>query len=186
GFVTRDKAELPIYQFAVASGEFDSASEPNYYDGALPIRSVGKGLIPVFPKIWLYALEKEGNAIGELTTVNENQFLVIERDGAQGPEAETKKVFLISLGEGTQVEKELLVDLLEIDNPQGLGGFEPGTFRFPFTTIEAVEIIDERTLILCNDNNFPFSTGREPGVAEDTEFIVIRLPEPLDWTPPSF
>jgi glycerophosphoryl diester phosphodiesterase len=135
---------------------------------------------------WLYPVEEEGNAIGELTAVNENQFLVIERDGAQGPEAETKKVFLITLGEGTQVEKELLVDLLEIDNPQGLGGFEPGNFRFPFTTIEAVEIIDEQTLILCNDNNFPFSTGRGPGVAEDTEFIVVRLPEPLDWTPPNF
>ena len=26
-----------------------------------------------------------------------------------------------------------------------------------------------------NDNNYPFSSGRTPGVPEDTEAIVIRL-----------
>ncbi len=35
-------------------------------------------------------------------------------------------------------------------------------------------------LLVLNDNNFPFSTGRTPGRADANEFIVIRLEQPLD------
>lgn len=38
---------------------------------------------------------------------------------------------------------------------------------------------DRRTLVVANDNNYPFSSGRRPGAPDDNELIVIRLPEPL-------
>lgn len=40
-------------------------------------------------------------------------------------------------------------------------------------------ILDDRTLIVANDNNFPFSAGRTPGKPDNNEFITIRLTHPL-------
>ena len=31
----------------------------------------------------------------------------------------------------------------------------------------------------CNDNNYPFSSGRTPGQPDHNEFILIRLDAPL-------
>ncbi|MCL0100991.1 hypothetical protein M1N80_04245 [Peptococcaceae bacterium] len=52
-------------------------------------------------------------------------------------------------------------------------------FSFPFVTIEAVAIVSPDTLVLTNDNNCPFSTGRNPNQSDDTEIIKIRLKTPL-------
>jgi hypothetical protein len=46
-------------------------------------------------------------------------------------------------------------------------------------TIEDVIIIDEATLGVLNDNNYPFSTGRNASEPDDNEFILIRLDETL-------
>ena len=53
------------------------------------------------------------------------------------------------------------------------------TFTFPFQTIEDVVILDDRTLGVLNDNNFPFSSGRTPGQPDNDEFITIRLTDSL-------
>ena len=62
-------------------------------------------------------------------------------------------------------------------------------FRLPFYTIESVHVVDERTLLVAADNNFPFSNGRSrsrsrdrkgPLAADDTEIVLIRLAVPLD------
>jgi hypothetical protein len=59
-------------------------------------------------------------------------------------------------------------------------------------TIESVHVVDERTLLVASDNNFPFSTGRArsrsadrsgPLAADDTELILVRLGTPLDADP---
>ncbi len=80
-----------------------------------------------------------------------------------------------------------LVDLLHLDNPAPqVGG--PATagsiglgdpFAMPFQTIESLLVKDRRTLIVANDNNFPFSSGRRPGLPDDNEIIQIRLPRAL-------
>ncbi|MBC8098142.1 MAG: hypothetical protein H7Y11_01750, partial [Armatimonadetes bacterium] len=63
----------------------------------------------------------------------------------------------------------------------GVVGFGP-IFKFPFVTIESVLPLDADTLLVVNDNNFPFSSGRRPGVAADnTEFILLGLPEGLNF-----
>ncbi|PAM66076.1 hypothetical protein CEK00_21240, partial [Stenotrophomonas maltophilia] len=54
-------------------------------------------------------------------------------------------------------------------------------FAMPFNTIEDVVVMDENTLGVLDDNNFPFSVGRHLGSKQpdDNEFILIKLPKPL-------
>ena len=126
--------------------------------------------------------------------VNDRQMLIIERDNLGDDQAAPrfKKVFLIDLSQaaarGGYVGKTLLLDLLAIPDPAGVGG-DGDFFRMPFYTIESVHVVDERTLLIASDNNFPFSHGRARSrradrsgslVADDTEFILVRLGTPLD------
>ncbi|MFF5111490.1 esterase-like activity of phytase family protein [Streptosporangium sp. NPDC000509] len=128
-------------------------------------------------KRWTYRLESPDNAIGDMIAVDRHRFLVIERDNLQGDEARTKRVYLVDTRHA-DLRKTLVADLLDLANPRGLGGFGE-TFRFPFQTIEDVVILDDRTLGVLNDNNFPFSAGRTPGRPDDNEFITVRLSRPL-------
>ncbi|MEV4103463.1 esterase-like activity of phytase family protein [Nonomuraea sp. NPDC049649] len=136
-------------------------------------------------KRWLYPLDDPAHAIGDAVIVDRHRFLIIERDGAQGDAARTKKIYLADLRDRNRdgvMDKTLVADLLDLADPKRLGG-SGTTFRFPFETIEDVAILDDRTLIVANDNNFPFSTGRTPGKPDDNEFITIRLPRPLHAAP---
>lgn len=130
---------------------------------------------------WTYRLESRTNAIGDAISVDANRFLVIERDNNQGAAAAFKRIYLADRRDRDQdgaMDKTLVVDLLAIANPRGLGGFGE-VFRFPFITIEDVALLDERTLAVLNDNNFPGSAGRTPQVADNNEFITVRLPRSL-------
>ncbi|MFD7433894.1 esterase-like activity of phytase family protein [Streptomyces sp. NPDC059861] len=129
----------------------------------------------------VYRLESTAHAIGDAVAVDRHRFLVIERDGGQGDAARFKRIYLADSRDHDRdgvMDKTLVADLLDIADPKGLGGFGE-TFRFPFTTIEDVVLLDDRTLAVLNDNNFPFSTGRTPGKADDNEFITIRLTDRL-------
>ncbi|GAA3158592.1 esterase-like activity of phytase family protein [Planomonospora alba] len=132
-------------------------------------------------KRWTYTLDGADNAIGDMIAVDRNRFLVIERDNLQGDAAKTKKIYLIDLRR-KDLGKTLVADLLDLANPRRLGGFGE-TFRFPFQTIEDVVILDDRTLGVLDDNNFPFSSGRNPGRPDDNEFITVRLARPLQADP---
>jgi hypothetical protein len=126
---------------------------------------------------WTYRLDDPSHAIGDAIAVDANRFLIIERDNLQGAAAKVKRIYLADLrdrdGDGA-LDKTLVADLLNIADPRGLGG-AAGTFRFPFQTIEDVVILDDRTLGVLDDNNFPFSNGRTPGKPDDNEFITVRL-----------
>jgi hypothetical protein len=126
---------------------------------------------------WTYRLDDPSHAIGDAIAVDANRFLIIERDNLQGDAAKVKRIYLADLrdrdGDGA-LDKTLVADLLNIADPRGLGG-AAGTFRFPFQTIEDVVILDDRTLGVLDDNNFPFSNGRTPGKPDDNEFITVRL-----------
>jgi hypothetical protein len=116
-----------------------------------------------------------------MISVDRNRFLVIERDGGQGVDAKVKRIYLADKRDRDRdgyLDKTLVADLLDIANPRRVGGFDE-TFRFPFTTIEDVVILDDNTLGVLNDNNFPFSSGRTPGKADNNEFITIKLAERL-------
>jgi hypothetical protein len=128
-----------------------------------------------------------GDAIGDLTAAGPGTLLVIARDNAQGTAARTKDVLAVDISQFRgYLPTTPLVDLLSLSNPRLVGGpAEPAAvglgdpFAFPFQTIESLLVQDRRTLLVANDNNFPFSSGRRPGAPDDNEIIEIRLPRPL-------
>ena len=75
------------------------------------------------------------------------------------------------------VRKVAYVDLLNIADPRKISRkpLENGVLSFPFFTIENVDVIDERHIIVGNDNNLPFSTSRDPNKADDNELIILDV-----------
>ncbi|MEB3178507.1 MAG: esterase-like activity of phytase family protein [Nostocaceae cyanobacterium] len=175
--------------YAMLEGSIIGDSIPN----RLLIHEFDLGTQKYTGKIFSYRLQNPSYAIGELTAINDNEFIVIERDHKQGDPnnpafrdpAKFKRLYKININQIDSqgfVAKELLVDLLNISDPNNLGGKATtnGRFTFPFVTIESVLPIDARTLLIVNDNNYPSTVGRNLGQPDNTEFITIRLDKPLD------
>jgi hypothetical protein len=133
---------------------------------------------------WVYPLDAAGTNIGDMTAVDDHRFIVIERNGATATTAGAvpfKKLFLIDIEgvpAGGTVRKTELVDLMHIADPDDLDQDGRTEFDLPYVTIEDVLVLDDRTLLVANDNNFPYGGGRKPA-ADDTEIIRVRLPKPL-------
>jgi hypothetical protein len=137
-----------------------------------------------------YKLDASGTNIGDMTAINDHEFLVIERNGVTGTSASGtpfKKIFKIDmsvLDAGGFAKKTEVVDLMNIADPDDLNGDGSTTFTFPFVTIEDVLVLDAHTLLVVNDNNFPGGGGRALG-SDNTEFLRINLanpvPEPGTW-----
>ena len=131
-----------------------------------------------------YPFEDPANAIGDFAVINDNEFLVIERDGVSGADAITKHVYKIDLSQQDDngiVQKELVADLLQISDPNDLApSTQEGVFSFPFVTIEDVLVLDENTILIANDNNYPGTGGRGEEVKDNNEFIWLRLTTPLE------
>ncbi|MEB3342728.1 esterase-like activity of phytase family protein [Okeania sp.] len=135
--------------------------------------------------IGFYPTDVAGHPIGDFTPINNTEFLVIERDNNQGEDAGFKKIFKIDISDIDAqgfVAKEEVVDLLNIPDPDDLNGDGENTFTFPFVTIEDVLVLDEDTILVANDNNYPFSIGRGPDI-DNNEIIQIDLDEPLNLDP---
>ncbi|OKI87579.1 esterase-like activity of phytase family protein [Micromonospora sp. CB01531] len=153
--------------------------------GALRLNEFDLGTGAYTGRRWIYQLDAPSHAIGDAISVDQNRLLVIERDGAEGDAAKVKKIYLADKRDRDRdgrLDKTLVADLLDIADPRRLGG-SGETFRFPFTTIEDVVILDDRTIAVLNDNNFPFSSGRNPGRPDNNEFITIRLTDRLHADP---
>lgn len=131
---------------------------------------------------YFYPLDTNGTAIGDMTAIDDTRFIVIERNGATATSGTPfKKLFVIDIkgvANGGTVKKTELVDLMAIADPDDLNGDGSATFTFPYTTIEDVLILDPWTLLVINDNNFPYGGGRELG-SDATEFLKIRLAKPV-------
>jgi len=145
----------------------------------------------------LYRLEADGHAIGDFNMIDETRGLVIERDGGQGDAeqacaegqtencfknpAKFKRVYLIDMKDvanGGTVRKLGYIDLMNIQDPDKLarlGAREDGRFTFPFVTIENVDRVDEDHIIVANDNNFPFSKGRDLVERDNNEFVLLNV-----------
>ncbi|NET03138.1 MAG: glycerophosphodiester phosphodiesterase [Symploca sp. SIO2B6] len=132
-----------------------------------------------------YQLEDTSHAIGDFTVINENEYLVIERDGGQGETAEFKQIFKVDLSKidaNGFVEKEEFIDLLNINDPADLNDDGSTSFDFPFFTIEDVLVLDENSILVANDNNYPFSIGRAPNI-DNNEIIEIKVDDSLNLDP---
>lgn len=151
-----------------------------------------------------FALTEGAVAIGDFNFIDDTRALVIERDGGQGnpslacAEGETEGCFAnpaqikrITLIDTARIDAEGFVarlaqiDLMAIDDPDGLsrlptdGDIAPGQFTFPFVTIESVLRDGPEHILVSNDNNLPFSAGRQLGVADANEIIRLHVPELL-------
>lgn len=144
-------------------------------------------------KTFAYPLDAPANAIGDFTALTDREFVIIERDGGQGDASDPrftnparfKKIFRVDLDEvdatGTLIKEEV-VDLMNIYDPRDVAEDGPAktVFTFPFTTIEDVLVLDNNRLLVIDDNNYPGSAGREFGVPDNNEFIVIHVAPLLD------
>ncbi len=132
---------------------------------------------------YAYALDAAGTNIGDMVAVDDQRFIVIERNGGTATNGVVpfKKLFLIDLSgvaAGGTVTKTELVDLMNLADPDDLNGDGSTTFTLPYVTIENVLVLNARTLLVANDNNFPYGGGRALA-SDNTEFLRITLPEGL-------
>ncbi|WP_353242034.1 esterase-like activity of phytase family protein [Providencia sp.] len=151
---------------------------------------------------WLYVFEDNQNAIGDFNLIDDTHGLIIERDNGEGTSdkacaagstntencfsnlAKFKRVYRIAFSDenvGGAVDKQAYIDLMNIKDPnsQARKPLNDGVFTFPFFTIENVDVVDGEHIIVGNDNNYPFSSSREPNQADDNEFILLKVPELL-------
>lgn len=200
-----DPQDLRIYVFHVAARQFDEAFVRVRLEA--PSQPVDLTKLEDARRVRVYAQATPPPpgpvSIGELKAVNDHQLLMIERDNLGDDERvpRFKKLFLLDLAvadgaeraaeRGGYVRKSLLLDLLALPDPQGVGG-DGDFFRLPFYTIESVHLVDARTLVIASDNNLPFSNGRArsrgsdrkgPLAADNTELVLVRLGTPLDADP---
>jgi glycerophosphoryl diester phosphodiesterase len=136
-------------------------------------------------RTWQYETDTDNNVIGDAFMTQPDRILLIERDDFDGPAAVTKRLYAIDLrrtdAEGF-VEKELVVDLLAIANPDLIGvESSPGAFgvgdpfSFPLVSVEVVVELRDGRILVGNDNNYPGNDARITNTPDDTEMIVIDL-----------
>jgi hypothetical protein len=146
---------------------------------------------------WKYMLEANHHAIGDFNMIDQTTGLVIERDNGEGTKADAcpenqkrtdcfhdlpkfKRVYKIELTEanvGGVARKIGYIDLMNIADPNKLSRkpLENGVLTFPFFTIENVDVVDAKHIIVGNDNNLPFSSSRLPNKADDNEMILLEV-----------
>jgi len=137
-----------------------------------------------------YPLEDATHAIGDFNIIDGTRALIIERDNNEGdPRDEAvekpaafKRIYLVDLERADEdgvLEKIAYIDLMDIQDPEGIAprGTIDGVFNFPFVTIEDVDRVDETTIVVANDNNYPGSVGREAGRADDNEIVLLDIGE---------
>ena len=177
GIETKDgKAFLRILEFDTQKGEFTGKS-------------------------FKYVLEAPTNSIGDFNLIDASSGLIIERDDSEGDVAQTcpvgaprpdcfnvpakfKRIYKVDLAQANGdgfVKKVGYIDLMDIDDPNKVArqGGKDGKLTFPFFTIENVDVFDADHIIVGNDNNLPFSSGRALGKADDNELILLCVPELL-------
>ena len=153
-----------------------------------PVRGAFSG------RSWLHRVDQVDVSIAALEAVDAHVLILTERDGKEGREAAIKRIYRVDLrrsGPDGVLAKTLVADLLDIADPDGFTAAESGAvglgprYTFPYVTPECLAVLDARTLLVACDNNYPFSSGRRPGVPDDNEFIRLRLPADLDREPPA-
>jgi glycerophosphoryl diester phosphodiesterase len=126
-------------------------------------------------RTWNYRVDTGTNLVGDAQLVGRNTLLVLERDNFDGEAAVTKRVYQVELGRNDRsgpLAKSLVVDLLKLDNPGGIGegdGWGTGDpFSFGFVSVETIVPLGNGRLLVANDNNYPGNAARNPGTPDDT------------------
>jgi glycerophosphoryl diester phosphodiesterase len=134
-------------------------------------------------RTWTYRMSREGTLVSDVTALDGDHLIVLERDNGQGAAAEWKRAFVIDVpGRRGTLEKRQVVDLLAIRDPDEISlPARPGDvglgdpFAFPYQTVESVLPVGGDRLAVVNDTNFG-STGRNPSLPDYSDFIVVEVP----------
>jgi len=142
--------------------------------------SAGKWL----PFTLIYEMDPDTVSVTDMSRIEGNRYVVMERDSFFGDSARAKRVYSIDLDKaqpGKPLQKKLVIDLLAIGNARGLAETAaPGApFRFPYLTTESIQVLDRKHVVIVNDNNYPATGGRGPAVTDSTEWIWLELATPL-------
>ncbi|WP_150288345.1 esterase-like activity of phytase family protein [Rhabdaerophilum calidifontis] len=146
---------------------------------------------------WKYVLDQGATAIGDFNMIDATTGLVIERDNGEGTAdkacpagqraencfhdlAKFKRVVKIEMNDSNvngPVRKIGYIDLMKIQDPdkKARKPLNGGVYTFPFFTIENVDVVDDKHIIVGNDNNLPFSSSRDPNKADDNEFLLLNV-----------
>src|SRR5688572_8541742 len=132
----------------------------------------------------IYELDADSTGVTDMSVIEGNRFVVLERDDLEGDAAKSKRVYAIDLDRavpGKPLAKKLVIDLLAIGNARGLAENLPAgaPFRFPYHTPESIQVLDRKHVVIVNDNNYPDTGGRGPTVVDATEWIWLELANPL-------
>ncbi len=134
---------------------------------------------------WAYPMDPQGTSVAEFSLLDDTHGLVIERDDKQGDLTAFKSLTAVTLAADGTIAKRQVTDLMKIADPRGISASYDSrdvgvgaTFAMPFVTIESFVVLDAKipSVLVVNDNNFPFSKGRHvtQGKPDDTEFITIK------------
>ena len=146
---------------------------------------------------WKYVMEANHHAIGDFNMIDNTTGLIIERDNGEGTAdkacpadqkrtdcfhdlAKFKRVYKIEMSDanvGGEIRKIGYIDLMNIQDPQRLAKkpLTNGVLAFPFFTIENVDVVDDKHIVVGNDNNLPFSSSRDPNKADDNELVLLEV-----------
>ena len=145
---------------------------------------------------WKYVFEEAGNVVSDFQMLDANTGIVIERDdNTEGatptcPDeprvdcftrpAKLKRIYKIDLSQADAdgvVKKIAYIDLTKISNPKRLAkrGPNEANFVLPHLGPEGIAVVDSKHIVVVNDNNFPYSSGREIGKPDDNEFTLLDI-----------
>ncbi|PAT12551.1 esterase-like activity of phytase family protein [Corynebacterium hadale] len=135
-------------------------------------------------KTWNYVADTEDANLGDAFLTEDGRLLVLERDDNLGSDAALKKVFEVKgfkdAEPGSTLEKNLMVDLLNIANPGKIGMVSDARaygvgdpFSFPLVSVETIVQLKDGRYLTALDNNFPGNDGRYRGKPDDTEMLIF-------------
>lgn len=137
-------------------------------------------------RVLQYRAEAKGNLVADMWAVDSHRLVVIERDLGAGVNAAFRRIYLVDLRvtdpDGFLVKTQL-VDLAAVPDPDlvSLPALHPGDvglgdpFRVTCESVEAVHLVRGNRLLVGCDNNLP-NAGRNPGLPDDSEFILVDVP----------
>lgn len=127
-----------------------------------------------------YRLESPTDGVGDLTALDANRFLAVEHDPNGGPAARLKAVYLLDRRDRNAdgyLDKTLLVNLLGLPDPARVAPGAAPFYSFPVTSLEDVAVLNRHTILVGNDNNYPFNTdlAESAGAPDGNVFLRIRV-----------
>lgn len=136
-------------------------------------------------RTWQYHTTQPNYMVADMAALDEHRLVLIERDGGKGLNATFRELNVVDLNDVSPdgfLRPRTVVDLSAVPDPDlislpaihdgdvGLGN----PFRVTCESVEAVHPVNDSTLLVGCDNNLP-NLGRNPSVADDSEFILVHV-----------